>query len=64
MRVKLIKNVIENGGVKVSRRRQQPDGTYAREDVFVAGAEIEMSDASAAKYIEQGLAVACEGSPS
>jgi hypothetical protein len=56
MKVKLLKNVIENGGVKVARRRQQADGSYLVEVPFVAGTVIEMSDASAAKYIADGLA--------
>ena len=56
MKVKLLKHIIENGGVKVSRRKRQPDGTYAIEVVFVAGAEIDVSDATAQKYIAAGLA--------
>jgi hypothetical protein len=53
MNVKLLKNVIENGGVKVSRH-------HGREIPYVAGAIVEMSDTSAAKYIEKGLAEECQ----
>lgn len=56
MKVKLLKHIIENGGVKVSRRRRQPNGSFAVEIPFVAGAVIEMSDESAKKYIEAGVA--------
>ena len=49
MRVKLLQNVIENGGVKISRRKRG-DVVYAKDAV------VEMSDASAKKYIERGLA--------
>lgn len=63
MKVKLLKNVFENGGIKCSRRRRQPDGTYAVEVAFVEGAVIEMSDPSGQKYVDQGLAVKVEESP-
>lgn len=56
MKVKLLKNVMENGGVKCARRRRQPDGTYLVETPFVKDAVIEMSDASAEKYIAAGTA--------
>jgi hypothetical protein len=63
VKVKLLKNVFENGGVKCSRRRKQPDGTYLIETPFVEGAVIEMSDASGQKYIDQGIAVKVEEKP-
>ncbi len=51
MIVKLKQDVLENGQVKttVRARRKQVVGWFA-------GAVIEMSDASAQKYIEAGLA--------
>ena len=51
MKVKLLKDVLENGVVKVAVRRRQVTA-------FFAGTEVEMSDASAQKYIEAGLAEA------
>jgi hypothetical protein len=56
MKVRLLQNVVENGGVKIVRRRKQADGTYAIEVPFVKGAVIEMSDASGQKYIDAGAA--------
>lgn len=56
MKVKLLKDVVNkdrNGndvGVQVVRRKGKPTIAY------VAGAIIECSDATAAKYIERGLA--------
>ena len=75
MRVKLLQNILEGGGVKVSiRHRMEPavakdaDGNEQtvyirkpRETVFVKGAIIEMSDASGQKYIDRGLAEKYEG---
>lgn len=57
MLVKLLKNVMENGGIKCARRRHQADGSYAVEVPFVKDAVIEMSDASARKYVKAGMAV-------
>ena len=51
MKVKLLKDVLENGVVKVAVRRRSVTA-------FFAGTEVEMSDASAQKYIEAGLAEA------
>lgn len=56
MRVKLLSHIVENGGIKISRRHRLADGTFLKEAPFVKGAVIEMSDASAAKYIAAGLA--------
>lgn len=56
MKVRLLKNVIEGGGVKVARRKPQADGTYTIETPFVKDAVLEMSDASAQKYIDGGFA--------
>lgn len=51
MRVKLTQDVLENGQVKttIRPRRKQAIGWFE-------GAVVEMSDASAQKYIEAGLA--------
>lgn len=57
MKVKLLRNVIENGGVKCARRRRQPDGSYAVETPFTKETVLEMSEASARKYVKAGLAV-------
>ena len=64
MRVKLLKHVIENGGIKVSRRGRRPDGTYLSEVAYTLGAVVEMSDASAQKYIAAGLAEPAQESQS
>lgn len=75
MKVKLLKNVLEGGGVKVSIRHRMEPATVKdaagnehtvyvrmpRETVFVTGAIIEMSDASGQKYIDRGLAEKYEG---
>lgn len=58
MKVRLLSNVVENGGIKMARRHLQPDGKYKFEQPFVKGAPIEMSDKSAQKYIDKGLAEA------
>ena len=50
MRVKLLKNVLEDGRLKVSIRSEE------RVTPFVKDAVIEMSDASGQKYIDAGLA--------
>lgn len=55
MRVKLTQNIMEGHGVKISVRKPP------RKSVpLVEGTVIEMSDASAAKYIEKGWAVQCD----
>jgi hypothetical protein len=58
MKVRLLKNIVESGGIKLTRRRPRGDGTYEVDIAWVVGAEIEMSDASAQKYIERGDAEA------
>lgn len=63
MKVRLLQNIVENGGVKIVQRRKQADGTYAIEVPFVKGAEIEMSDASGQKYIDAGVAELVVSSP-
>lgn len=55
-RVRLLKNVVEEGGIKLTRRRRQPDGTYAVEVPWVKGAVIQLSLASAQKYVDAGVA--------
>jgi hypothetical protein len=57
VKVKLLKNVMENGGVKCARRLRQPDGSHAVEIPFVKDAVIDMSEVSARKYVKAGLAV-------
>jgi hypothetical protein len=57
MKVRLSK-LVEKGGIKMARKLQH-DGTYR-----IPPAEstvVEMSDKSAQKYIEKGLAEAVEG---
>lgn len=55
MLVKLTQTIMEGHGVKISVRKPP------RKSVpFVEGAVIELSDASAQKYIEQGKAVKVE----
>lgn len=49
MKVRLLKTIIEGGGVKASIR-----AGGAKVTPFVEGAVIEMSDASAAKWIKRG----------
>ena len=52
MRVKLTEDVRENGAIKVAKRGSQPAVVYEKDTV------VDMSDASAQKYIKQGKAVA------
>lgn len=54
MKVRLLNNIVEGGGIKLTRRRPRADGTYGVDIAWVVGAEIEMSDSSALKYIERG----------
>lgn len=61
MKVRLLSDVLENGGIKTVRRHLQSDGTYKLVQPFTKGRVIEMSDASAQKYIEKGLAESAEG---
>jgi hypothetical protein len=49
MKVKLLKHIPEGGGLKMARRK-------GRDIPFVEGAVIEMSEASAEKYIKLGWA--------
>ena len=53
MKIKLLKDIVENGQIKVTVRKSRKTAV-----VWCAGVEMEMSDASAAKYIDAGLAVA------
>lgn len=55
MWVRLLKDVIENGVVKTARREGR------RNVEFAEGAVVHMSDASARKYIERGLAEETDG---
>jgi hypothetical protein len=58
MKVRLLKNIVESGGIKLTRRRPRPDGTYEVEIPWIEGTEMEMSDSSAQKYIDRGDAEA------
>lgn len=55
MKVRLLSQQIEKRGIKAARRHLQSDGTY-RIPTDAPGAVIEMSDKSAQKYIDRGLA--------
>lgn len=50
MRIKLLQDIVQGGGLKVSRRPGR------RTVCYVEGAVVDVSDATGAKYIEQGLA--------
>lgn len=67
MKVTLTQDVVQNGTIKTSRRRNKGwiEGSSAQEfmwTIWTSGTEIEMSDESAKKYIEMGLAVAVDRS--
>jgi len=58
MKVRL-SNLVEKGGIKMARKHRQADGSYR---IPVAESTVvEMSDKSAQKYIDMGLAQAIEG---
>jgi len=61
MKVRLLSHLVEQGGIKMARRHLQSDGTYRLQTPFTKGSVIEMSDASAQKYIDKGLAEAVTG---
>lgn len=55
-RVRLLQNIMEGTGVKCVRRKRKADGSYLIEVPFVKGAIIDLSEATANKYIAAGLA--------
>lgn len=78
MKVKLLKDVVQGGRVKQSRRgglreRSSPDGTPLTPEYlpnqnhvdtdFVRGAEVQVSEATGKKWIDQGLAEEVKAAP-
>lgn len=55
--IRLLANVVEGNGVKLTRRRRQADGTYLVDVAWTKGAEIEVSPSTGQKYVDRGLAV-------
>lgn len=55
MKVRLFSQQVERGGIKMARKHLQSDGTY-RIPNTAPSSVIELSDKSAQKYIDRGLA--------
>jgi hypothetical protein len=55
MKVRLLSQQVGKGGIKMARRHLQSDGTYRIPDT-AQSVVIELSDKSAQKYIDRGLA--------